>query len=51
VTLKREELDLKHASDLLSEEDFAIEQSTFSRIAEEHHDKLKKLRESFEGFN
>lgn len=51
VTLKREELDLMHASEVLSEEDFEIEQSTFTRIAEEHHDKLRRLREGFDVFN
>ena len=42
---------MKHINDMLSEEDFEIEQSTFTRIAEDHHEKLNRLRDSFDRFN
>lgn len=51
IQQKRDELDAKHESDMLSEEDFEVEQSTFARIAEHHHEKLTRLREGFDNFN
>lgn len=51
IALKREELDFKHQSEELTEEDFQLEASTFAQIADQHNEKLTRLREGFEEFS
>ncbi len=51
ISIKREELDSKHQSEELTEEDFQNEASTFAQIADQHNEKLIRLREGFEEFS
>ena len=49
---KRQEMEIKHEEDKLTEADFNLEeQSTFALIAEHHGDKLGQLRDNFDSFN
>lgn len=51
IALKRQELDEKHMNDDITEEDFQHEASTFAFIADQHNDKLVRLREGYEQFS
>ena len=51
ISNKREELDSKHQSEVITEEDFQLEASTFAQIADQHNEKLTRLREGFEEFS
>ena len=51
IALKRQELDEKHMTDEFNDEDFQQEASTFAFIADQHNDKLVRLREGIEHFS
>eukprot|EP00347_Sterkiella_histriomuscorum_P016506 403352920 len=51
IAMKREELDIKHENDEISEEDFQEQANTFAQITDTHNEKLTRLRESFDAFS